>query len=205
MVDGQLIKHDDFMKKLIIFFLAVTVTITGCKDDEYDGLFNIDPYPENAVTFPDAKVDGYIIMDENAFIVQQNSIAAGQVQVRIAGPANKQIVSVETKAQRFRAPVTWPNLSPTAPTGGNLRAPGAAFSRTVASNLGVTTFSPASEVTYTVSLTSLPASLTNATLGPVAAPAGATPNYDVFRFYFLVTYSDGSTVVSNEVRVVVTG
>jgi hypothetical protein len=190
------------MKKIIALMLVLTAVLTGCKD-EYDGLLNVDPYPANAVTFPDATENGFVLMDDNAFIINQNSVANGRVTVQIKGPADKQIVSVEPRAQRFRGTIVWPNISPSVPTAAAQRAP-AAFSRTMTS-LGVASVTPGSEVTYAIDLGSLPASLTNATLGAVAAPSGTTPAYDVFRFYFLVRYSDNSSVLSNEVRVVVKG
>jgi hypothetical protein len=193
------------MKPIILFLFAlIAMAPLGCKDDAYDGLQDIDPYPENAVTFPEATENGFTLMDDNAFIINQNSITDGQVTVKIKGPVDKQIASVEAKAQRFRGAIVWPNISPTVPTAAASRAP-SAFSRTVTSNLGIVQFTPASEVTYTVAISSLPASLTNGTLGAVSAPAATNPSYDVFRFFFVVTYTDNTSVVSNEVRVIVKG
>jgi hypothetical protein len=193
------------MKQIILFLFAITALLaSGCKNDAYDGLQNIDPYPENAVTFPEAVENGMILMDDNAFIINQNSVANGQVTVNIKGPGNKQITSVEAKAQRFRGTIAWPNLSPTVPTSTSLRAP-SAFNRSVTSNLGPVSFNPSEEVSFIINLSALPPGLTNGTLGNVAVPAGTNPAYDVFRFFFIVTYSDGSSVVSNEVRVIVKG
>ncbi len=192
--------------KITLFLVAGVLTLTGCKDDAYDGLQDIDPVPANAVTFPDATQNGFTYMDDNAFIIFQNSLAGGQVQVRIQGPASKNITSLQVRAQRFRAAITAPNISPSVPAGTAglpLRAPGA-FSRTSAA-LETVNVTPASEVTYTINLNNLPAALTKPTLGPVKAPTSDAPQYDVFRFFFLVTYDDGSTAFSNEVRVVVQG
>jgi hypothetical protein len=191
----------------IIFFALLSVAMVGCSDDEFNGLTTVDPAPANGVTFPDATVNNFTLMDDNAFIIQQNSVANGEVLVRIKGPSNKAIVSVEAKAQRFRAAIVWPNVSPTVPTASTstARVP-SGFTRTsVANNLGVTTYEPASEVNYTLSLGSFPASLTNGTLGAVRIPPTTSPTYDVIRFYFIVTYDDGSSIFSNEVRVVVVG
>ena len=194
------------MKKLIcIYLLALSVVLPACKDDEYDGLLNVDPYPANAVTFPGATVNGFTLMDDNAFIINQNSLQQGNtLVVKIKGGSNKQIRSVEAKAQRFRAPITWPNVSPTVNTAAGMRIP-TTFNRTIASNIPVVDFTPANEVDFTINLAALPAALTNATLGAVATPVGETPSFDVFRFFFVVTYTDDTTVVSNEVRVVVKG
>jgi hypothetical protein len=198
------------MKKTILhityFLLAGTLTLTGCKDDAFDGLQDIDPVPANAVTFPDATVNGFTYMDDNAFIINQSSVANGRVDVRIKGPANKNMTALEVKAQRFRGPITAPNISPTVPAGtagAALRAPNV-FSRTAAT-LEKVNVEPAPEVTYSLNLSNLPAALTKPTLGAVQSPSGASPQYDVFRFFFIVTYDDGSSVVSNEVRVVVGG
>ena len=192
--------------KITCFLLAGVLALTGCKDDAYDGLQDIDPVPANAVTFPDATQNGFTYMDDNAFIIFQNSVANGQVEVRMKGPANKNITGLEVKAQRFRGSIASPNISPTVPAGTAglpVRAPGP-FGRTAAP-LEKVVVTPASEVTYTIDLNNLPAALTKPTLGPVQAPTGQTPQYDVFRFFFVVTYDDGSSMVSNEVRVVVQG
>ncbi len=192
--------------QISLFLVAGVLALTGCKDDAYDGLQDIDPVPANAVTFPDATQDGFTYMDDNAFIIFQNSVASGRVDVRIKGPANKNITTLEVKAQRFRAGIAAPNISPSVPAGTAglpSRAPGA-FGRTAAA-LEKVNVTPAPEVTYSLNLNSLPAALTKPTLGAVQAPGGATPQYDVFRFFFVVTYDDGSTMVSNEVRVVVQG
>jgi hypothetical protein len=192
--------------QITLLLVAGVLALTGCKDDAYDGLQDIDPVPANAVTFPDATQNGFTNMDDNAFIIFQNSVASGRVDVRIKGPDNKNITALEVKAQRFRGAIAAPNISPTVPGGTAglpARAPGA-FGRTAAT-LEKVNVTPASEVTYSLNLNSLPAALTKPTLGAVQAPAGATPQYDVFRFFFVVTYDDGSTMVSNEVRVVVQG
>jgi|GEM_PF-2986616 len=192
--------------KITLFLVAGVLTLTGCKDDAYDGLQDIDPVPANAVTFPDATQNGFTYMDDNAFIIFQNSVAGGQVAVRIKGPANKNITALEVRAQRFRGAIAAPNISPSVP-GGTAglpsRAPGG-FSRT-STPLEQVSVTPAPEVTYTINLNNLPAALTKPTLGNVQAPAADAPQYDVFRFFFLVTYDDGSTAFSNEVRVVVQG
>jgi hypothetical protein len=193
------------MKRIIsIYILGICVVLASCKNDEYDGLLNIDPMPENAVVFPASEVNGVPLMDDNAFIINQTSLANGNVVVKIKSASNKQIKSIEAKAQRFRGVIAWPNVSPTVPSAAAQRAP-AAFSRTATTNLTKIEITPSSEYDYTIPLAALPASLTNATLGAVAAPAGATPNYDVFRFFFLVTYTDDTTILSNEVRVIVKG
>jgi hypothetical protein len=187
--------------KLTYIFLASILLLSGCKKDDYDGLNNIDPVPANAVTFPDATVNGFTLMDDNAFIIEQNAVANGKVEVRIKGPSSKQITNLEVKAQRFRGTIVAPNVSPTAPTSADSRAP-SAFNRTIAP-LEKVAVTPSSEVVYSVNLSALPPALTKATLGPVAVPTNA--QYDVFRFYFIVTYDDGTSMVSNEVRVVVKG
>ncbi len=191
------------LKNISLLLLAGVLVLTGCRSNEYDGLLNIDPVPANAVTFPDATVNGFTLMDDNAFIINQNSVANGQVEVRIQGPGTKNITQLAVRAQRFRGTIAAPNLSPTVPTAAASRAP-SAFNRTVPL-LETVTVTPAPAVTYTLNLSSLPAPLTNTGLGAVATPSGADPQYDVFRFFFTVTYDDGSTMVSNEVRVVVRG
>jgi hypothetical protein len=203
MVDGQLNKMTQFMKQLFLIAILFTSVLTACKDDEFDGLFNVDPMPANAVTFPDAQSGNIVLMDDNAFIINQNSVASGQIQVRLKGPSSKQIVSVEPRAQRFRGSIIWPNVSPTVPTAAAQRAP-ATFNRSMAS-LGETSISAASEVTYSLDLSNLPASLMSATLTEVTAPVGENPVYEVFRFFFLVKYNDGSSILTNEVRVIVKG
>jgi hypothetical protein len=192
------------MKKIMFMMAMLTMVMAGCQNDEYDGLFNVDKEPETGVTFPDAKQGEITLMDDNAFIIKQNSVASGTIDVRIQNTFGKEIISVEPRAQRFRGTIAWPNLSPTVPTAAAQRAP-STFNRTIAT-LGKTEYSPASEVTYTLNVASLPVSLTNGTLTTVNAPATTgTPTYEVFRFFFLVTYSDGTSVLSNEVRVVVVG
>lgn len=191
------------MKKIFLAITLLSMVLVSCKEEEYDGLFNVDEEPETGVVFPDSEVNGIPVMDDNAFIIKQNSVANGKVDVRIKNKFGKQIVSIEPRAQRFRGTVAWPNLSPSVPSSSTQRAP-ATFNRTITS-LGVTQVSPASEVTYSLDIAALPALLRNAALTAVTPPTGTTPAYEVFRFFLLVTYSDGTSVISNEVRVVVTG
>jgi hypothetical protein len=190
------------MKNISLLLLAGVLILAGCRSDEYDGLLNIDPVPANAVTFPDATVNGFTLMDDNAFIINQNAAANGRVEVRIKGPSNKNITQLVVRGQRFRGAIAAPNISPTVPTAAASRAP-SAFSRT-ATAISTVNVTPAPEVTYTLNLNSLPATLTGS-LGAVQVPADASQPFDVFRFFFTVTYDDGSSVVSNEVRVVVRG
>jgi hypothetical protein len=197
-------------KNLHIYILALltSLLLSGCEKDEYDGMFNIDPTPDAVITFPEAlAVDGKPLMEQNAFIISQNSIANGQVKVVIEVPSKHQITELSIIGQRYRAPLPdasltgllTPQFSTAAAV---LRAPasGTAFNRiTGVYNVGVNVpvATVGSRVEYSFPLAEMPATLLG-TLGDLQVN-------DVIRFAFKVKLADGSTHVSTEVRVVVKG
>ncbi|MCP2042209.1 hypothetical protein [Pontibacter sp. HSC-36F09] len=185
--------------------VILCLTLISCEKDEFDGLLNIDPVPEAAITFPQsAGPNGQPLLDEGAFIIYQDAIANGSVSIEIRVPEGKQITSVAATAQRFRnGAATTPNISPTfttatTPAGLAARAPDAVITRNTAPNLPSQAVGPASTVTFTIPTNPLPAPLMDAELSDLQVN-------DVIRFFFRVTLADGTEHRAMEVRVVVTG
>ncbi|MEJ8802943.1 hypothetical protein [Pontibacter sp. H249] len=186
--------------------LLISFVASSCQDDEFDGLLNVDPVPEAAVTFPQSVgANGFPQLDENAFIIFQNSVSTGTISVDVQVPQGKQITAVSVAAQRFRnGAATAPNISPTLPTGTtqaavDARAPNAVINRNTAPNIAVDQpIGPGQTVTFTIPAADLPAAITDDALGPLQVN-------DVIRMFFRVTLSDGSVHRAMEVRVVVTG
>lgn len=186
--------------------LLISFATFSCKDDEFDGLLNVDPVPEAAITFPQSVgTNGFAQLDEGAFIIFQNSISSGNISVDVQVPQGKQITAVSVAAQRFRSgAATAPNISPTLPTGTtqaalDARAPNAVINRNTAPNIAVNqAIGPGQTVTFTIPAGSLPAAITDDALGPLQVN-------DVIRMFFRVTLADGTEHRAMEVRVVVTG
>jgi len=177
--------------------IAATLSLFSCKSDEFDGIQNVDPIPEYAITFPDADDGtGHAYIEDLSYIVFQNSIATGSVIVNVKVPDNKSIASVSISGQRYRGALIAPNKVPTA---GALRLPAPAFNRASPYNLGTDVTGSGSTFAFTMDVANLPAVLRNATtLNAVAVN-------DTFRFFFLVKFTDGSSALSTEARVVVKG
>ncbi|WP_299825066.1 hypothetical protein [uncultured Pontibacter sp.] len=186
--------------------LFVAFAASSCEDDEFDGLLNVDPVPEAAVTFPQSVgANGFAQLDEGAFIIFQNAISTGAISVDVQVPEGKEITAVSVAAQRFRnGAATSPNISPTLPTtttqaGLNARAPNAVINRNTAPNIAVNQpIGPGRTVTFTIPAGDLPAAITDEALGPLQVN-------DVIRMFFRVTLADGTVQRAMEVRVVVTG
>jgi hypothetical protein len=193
------------LKSLTVLLLSLV--LLSCQNEEFDGLLNVDGPSAVAVTFPQSTggANGLPLLEDNAYIIQQNSLASGNITVEIAVPEGQQIQSLSVTGQRFRGTVAAPNLSPTIPAGStaatstDLRAPAALINRNTAPNLGTNLpVTPGSKVTYTIPVNNLPAALTKSTLG-------AVQKGDAFRFFFRVKLADGSEQRAIEARVIVTG
>lgn len=197
------------LKNILVKYAAaatVCLTLISCEKDDFDGLTNIDPVPAAAISFPQSVgANGVALLDENAFIIFQNAIAAGNISVEVRVPEGKQIASVSVAAQRFRnGAAVAPNVSPTLPTGTTpaalaTRAPNAVITRNTAPNLAVDqAVGPGSTITFTIPTNPLPAPLVDAELTDLQVN-------DVIRMFFRVTLADGTVHRAMEVRVVVTG
>jgi hypothetical protein len=210
------ISKNFFIKSCLQTGFALLLFLTACKNNKYDGLQNIDPVPEGAITFPDAiGANGAPQLDDNAFIINQNSVANGNIVLRIQVPQGKQIDSISVIGQRFRGSQIVPNISPTVP-GATSRAP-SGFGRTSSFNLPKIASEKSNTATYTIPAASLPAALSSAGLGtslkpPTAALPAVPPStpatppfFDVVRFYVLLKFTDGTQALSAEVRIVVRG
>jgi hypothetical protein len=201
------------MKNIKFTFKSLTVlllslVLLGCQKDEFDGLSNVDAAPSAAITFPESTggANGLPILEDNAYIIKQNSIASGSVSVKIRVAGTEPIKSISVAGVRFRGPITAPSHSPAVPTGAEFRAPSSTFNRATAPNLGTNlAIGPGTEVTYTIPVNALPALLNKA--GTAAAPVdlGAVKVGDAFRFFFRVKLANDTEHRAVEVRVVVTG
>ncbi|GGK66617.1 hypothetical protein ACD591_02700 [Rufibacter glacialis] len=192
------------IRKIYLGLLSVALwAFSACEKDEYDGLTDPDPIPAAAITFPQSvEANGVARMEDNAYIIKQNSIAAGQISVQIKVPEGRTIQELTSvTGQRFRSPApTAPNYSPTvASTAANL-APNAPITRNTAGNLPTTlTGAPGNMVTYTLSLANLPAVLSDAQMPTVAVG-------DVIRLFFRVRVDNTQQEQRPlEVRVYITG
>lgn len=179
--------------------LVLPLLMLGCKDDDFDGLQDIDPVPAAAITFPQSvQSNGVPLLEDNAYIIQQNSLQQGSITVQLSVPQGREISAVSVAAQRFRGTIPAGSVSPSIPSSATLRAPAANISRSTPPNLGTDIpVGPGNTVTFEIPLP-LPEVLTNATLGELQAG-------DVIRFFFTVTLTDGSTHRAVEARVFVTG
>ncbi|WP_210463869.1 hypothetical protein [Rufibacter roseolus] len=194
-------------RKLYLSLLSIVlVAFSACENDEYDGLLNTDPLPSAAITFPQAvEANGEARIEDNAYIIKQNSIAQGQISVQIKVPEGRTIQELtRVTGQRFRngTPVA-PNYSPALPTGSTAAAnmaPNSAISRNTAGNLPNTiTGGPGNTVTYTISTTDLPAVLADAEMPTIAVG-------DVIRLFFRVMVDNSPQEQrAIEVRVYITG
>ena len=196
-------------KSFISSFIVVLVmglTQIGCKDDELDGLLNVDPAPASAITFPQSNggANGLAIVEDNAFIIRQASLKEGRVALEIKVPEGQQIMALSIAAQRYRAPITAPNFSPAVPSDQALRTPRASVSRTTTPNL-VTNLNvpPANTVVYSFPVEEVPAILTTSGTEPNITNLGAVKVGDTFRFFVRATLTDGSVHRAMEARVVV--
>lgn len=188
--------------------LVFGLLFTSCRDNRYDGLTVKDPVPDGSITFPDAVYPGTTLpyMDANAFVLPNttNSVASGNINVRIRVPRGKAIQAVNVIGQRRNttsvpvltaAPVEGvsPLLSPVL---GTLTAgvSNAAFTtRTTAPNFTTGTISGqgTNEATWTISVAALNA--IPGTVGPVAVN-------QVLRCIFVVDFTDGTRAFSVELR-----
>lgn len=198
--------------------VTLCLTLISCEKDEFDGLLNVDPVPEAAITFPQSVgPNGQPLLDESAFIIYQSAIANGGISVDVRVPEGKQITAISVAAQRFRnGAATPPNLNPTLPTGTTnadrvKRAPSAVITRNTAPNVAVNqAVTPGSTVTFTIPANAIPDVLSNTTIvqpdGTLAPgpPLGPLQVNDVIRMFFRVTI-DGIEHRAMEVRVIVTG
>ncbi|WP_181305840.1 hypothetical protein [Rufibacter sp. XAAS-G3-1] len=192
------------IKKIYLGFLSMAlVALSACENDEYDGLLNPDPAPAAAITFPQAvESNGVARMEDNAYIIKQNSIAAGQISVQLKVPEGRTIQELTSvTGQRFRnGTPTAPNYSPTVPTTAANLVPNAPIHLNTAGNLPTTlTGAPGNMVTYTISTANFPAVLTDAQMPTLAVG-------DVIRLFFRVRV-DNTTQEQRaiEVRVYITG
>ncbi len=192
------------MKKLYVSLLSMAlVAFSACENDDYDGLTDPDPIPAAAITFPQSvESNGVARMEDNAYIIKQNSIAAGEVTVQIKVPEGRTIQGLtRVTGQRYRAaaPVP-PNYSPAPPTAAASLAPNTTITRNTAGNLPTTlTGAPGNMVTYTISTTDPPAVLTDAEMPTFAVG-------DVVRLFFRVQVDNSDQEQrAIEVRVYITG
>ncbi|KAA3439256.1 hypothetical protein [Rufibacter hautae] len=195
------------IRKIYLSLLSVALLwLSACENDEYDGLTDPDPIPSAAITFPQSvESNGVARIEDNAYIIKQNSIAAGQISVQIKVPEGRTIQELtRVTGQRFKngTPVA-PNFSPALPSGATAAAnqvPNAAISRNSAGNLPNTiTGAPGNMVTYTISTTDFPAVLTDAEMPTVAVG-------DVIRLFFRVRVDNTEQEQrAIEVRVYITG
>lgn len=189
------------------FILAMTLTVAfgGCKNDDYDGLLNLDPAPAAAITFPQAvAAHGHPIQEDNAFIIRQASLQSGNISLDIMVPEGKQIQSISVAAQRYRAPVTAPNFSPAVPSNQNLRSPRAVLNRASAPNIATNlVVGPANMVTFSIPVDNLPAILTTSGTGTATTDLGPLRVGDTVRFFVRATLTDNTVHQAIEARVVV--
>jgi hypothetical protein len=193
------------MKKNIItsmIALSVMFTLFSCKNDTYDGLTIVDPVPAVAITFPQSmQSNGSPMIDQNAFIVQ-NPIGGGQISLDIQVPQGKTIQSIKSvRGQRARGTYSatqvggFIRLSPLAAASSP-----ATFNRLIAPNFGTNITTgvtiAGNKATWVLPFSS-PLIPVPANLGPIAVD-------NFFRFYVEVELTDGTTHLSQEVRVWIT-
>ncbi|RNI31089.1 hypothetical protein [Rufibacter latericius] len=195
------------IKKLFLSLLSIMLlAFSACENDEYDGLVNPDPIPSAAITFPQSvESNGVARLEDNAYIIKQNSIAQGQISVQIKVPEGRTIQELtRVTGQRFRSPApVAPNYSPTLPSGATAAAnlaPNSPISRNTAGNLPTTiTGAPGNMVTYNISTTDVPAVLADAEMPTMAVG-------DVIRLFFRVKVDNTEQEQrAIEVRVYITG
>ncbi|ALI98036.1 hypothetical protein [Rufibacter tibetensis] len=191
------------IEKIYLSFLCVALLwLSACENDEYDGLTDPDPIPAAAITFPQAaEANGVARMEDNAYIIKQNSIGAGQISVQLKVPEGRTIQELTSvTGQRYRnGTPTPPNFSPTVPTAAASLAPNS-VTRNTPGNLPTTlTGGPGNVVTYNISTANLPAVLSDAQLPTLAVG-------DVIRLFFRARVDNSQQEQrAIEVRVYITG